>query len=221
MPFSCFLCSLNHTTPRLTANQEAATKILSNILEECNNGAVCVLEQFTNHIAEARKEVAFETALREKMATQLETYACHDKDSVTSDPIRRTNWKNWKVDVMHELPTSKIHLIEGFVDPEECKAILDVAEKATLGSATVAGGPKYSMARKALQTNVAIPWTQESNGHPIARVARRVYDYTNSVLEGLNIQEHGQSSFKYLHYSGRGRNDTEPDHYSAHCDGNW
>lgn len=98
---------------------------------------------------------------------------------------------------------------------------MGVADKANLGQATVSGGPQYSSFRKALQTNVQIPWNKEEDGHLIPRVARRVYDYTNHVLEGLNIGEHGQSGFKYLHYSGRGRDDTEPDHYDAHCDGNW
>ena len=191
------------------------------MIEECEHAAVCVLDLFAKYVTKSRQEKEFETDLREKMATKLETYACNDKEAVSSDPIRRTSWKNRPVDVMHELPASNIHLIEDFISEDECKAIMDIADKANLGQATVAGGPKYSKARKALQTNVQIPWNEEDSGHLIARVARRVYDYTNHVLGGLNIQEHGQSHIKYLHYSGRGRDDPEPDHYSAHCDGSW
>jgi hypothetical protein len=204
----------------LLVNNQASVNVVRNIIETCEHSAACVLEGFTDYVAKVQKEQAFETALREKMAKELETYAC-DQQKVSSEPIKTTTWRDLHVSIMHELPSSKIHLINGFISNEECEAIMDIADKTNLGHATVSGGPKYSSFRKALQTNVQIPWKKEGEGNLIAQVARRVYDYTNHVMEGLNINEHGQSSFKYLHYSGRGRDDTDPDHYSAHCDGIW
>jgi hypothetical protein len=119
---------------------------------------------------------------------------------------------------MHEVDTSKIHLLENFIREDECEAILKIADESELNSATVGRGINQARIRKAMQTNIDVPWDKEHEDHPIARVSRRVYDYTNVVLEGLDIQEGGQARPKYLHYSGRGRNDTEPDHYAPHCD---
>lgn len=58
-------------------------------------------------------------------------------------------------------------------------------------------------------------WEKEKNGDPIARLSRRVYDYTNYVL-GLDIDEHGQEDLMSIQYFGRGANDTAPDRYTPH-----
>jgi 2OG-Fe(II) oxygenase superfamily len=42
--------------------------------------------------------------------------------------------------------------------------------------------------------------------------------YANHVL-GLDIKENGQEDLMSIQYFGRGRNDTEPDRYTPHCDG--
>jgi hypothetical protein len=69
-----------------------------------------------------------------------------------------------------------------------------------------------------MQAGIKVPWSQEQEDNPIARLSRRVYDYANYVLE-LDIAEHGQEDLMSIQYFGRGHNDTEPDRYTPHCDG--
>jgi hypothetical protein len=69
-----------------------------------------------------------------------------------------------------------------------------------------------------MQAGIRVPWENEAQGNPIARLSRRVYDYTNFVL-GLNLEEHGQEDLMSIQYFGRGDNETIPDRYLPHCDG--
>jgi hypothetical protein len=69
-----------------------------------------------------------------------------------------------------------------------------------------------------MQAGIRVPWNEEKDDNPIARISRRVYDYTNYVL-GLDINEHGQEDLMSIQYFGRGKNDTAPDRYMPHCDG--
>jgi len=122
--------------------------------------------------------------------------------------------------VMHERPASRINLVKNFIAEDECEA-MEAAAQSMLHHATVAdgkGGSRLSPNRKAMQAGIRVPWQQEQEGNRIARLSRRVYDYTNHVL-GLNIQEHGQEDLMSIQYFGRGLNDTEPDRYTPHCDG--
>jgi len=115
---------------------------------------------------------------------------------------------------------SRIHLVENFISAEECQAMQDEAAE-TLHDATVAdgkGGHRLSEARKAMQAGIKVRWEKEAEGDPIARLSRRVYDYTEHVL-GLGIDEKGQEDLMSIQYFGRGRNDTQPDRYTPHCDG--
>lgn len=70
--------------------------------------------------------------------------------------------------------------------------------------------------RKAKQAGVRVPWDKPQ--HPLVALSQRVYNYTNHVL-GLDIQHEGQEDLMAIEYFGRGRNDTEPDRYTPHCDG--
>jgi hypothetical protein len=178
----------------------------------------------TADVKRLKKELAFETSLREGLASTLESYSCKDPVLNSSEPVRREAWvdkndmRTRAVHVMHELPASKIHVIANFVSEDECNAIDKVAGT-SLRRASVGDRGYDPQFRKAMGASIEVPWELEQEGHPIARLSRRVYDYTNHVLEGLDIQEAGQAKLKFLHYSGRGRNDTEPDHYFPHCDG--
>jgi hypothetical protein len=128
--------------------------------------------------------------------------------------------KKRNVQIMLNRPASKIHVIENFIDAEECKAMEEAAKK-KLHRATVAdgkGGSQFSEHRKAMQAGIKVPWKEEAKGNAIARLSRRVYDYTEHVLH-LGIKEFGQEDLMSIQYFGRGVNDTEPDRYSPHCDG--
>ena len=98
---------------------------------------------------------------------------------------------------------------------------MEVAAQSKLHQASVAdgkGGSHFSEHRKAMQAGITVNWEKEMSGDKIAALSRRVYDYTNHVLD-LDIQEHGQEDLMSIQYSGRGLDDKEPDRYTPHCDG--
>lgn len=75
-----------------------------------------------------------------------------------------------------------------------------------------------SCSGKAMQAGIKVPWERENEGDHIAILSRKVYDFTNYILD-LNVDEHGQEDLMSIQYFGRGANDTEPDRYTPHCDG--
>jgi hypothetical protein len=103
---------------------------------------------------------------------------------------------------------------------EECAAMEESAAP-TLHHATVVdskGGSRLLDNSKAMQAGIKVLWQQEKDSNAIARLYRRVYDHTNHVLN-LDIKEFGQEDIMSIQYFGRGRNDTEPDRYTPHCNG--
>eukprot|EP00527_Entomoneis_sp_CCMP2396_P003937 CAMPEP_0198147638 /NCGR_PEP_ID=MMETSP1443-20131203/36914_1 /TAXON_ID=186043 /ORGANISM="Entomoneis sp., Strain CCMP2396" /LENGTH=485 /DNA_ID=CAMNT_0043812051 /DNA_START=186 /DNA_END=1643 /DNA_ORIENTATION=- len=188
----------------------------------------CVQGGVSSKLEEINEEIAFQASVRRDIAANLENYTCLDDGLDSSDTVEEQMWihdrdvasKRRKVSVMLDRPASKIHLIENFISPEECKAMEDSAA-VSLHHATVAdgkGGSQLSDNRKAMQAGIKVPWKKELSGDHIAGLSRRVYDYTNDVLD-LGIEEFGQEDLMSIQYFGRGFNDTEPDRYTPHCDG--
>ena len=187
--------------------------------------ASCVEQGVARKLEEANEEIAFQARIRTEMAGLLENYTCVDDTVPESPDVESETWDNndgisRKVHIKHDRPASQIHVVEQFIAPDECQAMEDAA-KATLHRATVAdgkGGSRFSESRKAMQAGISVPWAKEADGNPIARLSRRVYDYANHVL-GLGIEEFGQEDLMSIQYFGRGLNDTAPDRYTPHCDG--
>lgn len=186
----------------------------------------CVQSGVATTLVKVNEEIAFQADIRKKIAANLENYTCVDESTNSTEDLRTEDWfsskskTNYKVHVKHDRPASKIHVIENFIRPDECKA-MEMAAIKDLHQATVAdgkGGSRYSENRKAMQAGIKVPWEKENKDDPIARLSRRVYDYTNHVLN-LDIKEFGQEDLMSIQYFGRGRNDTEPDRYTPHCDG--
>jgi 2OG-Fe(II) oxygenase superfamily len=186
----------------------------------------CVEGGVATALVKVHEEIAFQSDIRKKIAASLENYTCTDDSLNSTTDLRTENWIHQKdnskyiVHINHERPASRIHVIDNFIREDECIAMEEHAA-ASLHRATVAdgkGGSRLSENRKAMQAGIKVDWGDEINDNPIARVSRRIYDYTNHVL-GLNIQEHGQEDLMSIQYFGRGRNDTEPDRYTPHCDG--
>lgn len=186
----------------------------------------CVEDRVARNLIQSHEEVAFQATVRKDMAAKLENYTCEDPNHPTSTPVRTEVWEGAKdhkarpVLIMHDRPASKIHVVEQFIDQEECDA-MEAAAKPILHRATVAdgsGGSKFSEHRKAMQAGIKVQWDKEAEGDAIARLSRRVYDYTNHVL-GMNLEEFGQEDLMSIQYFGRGTNDTAPDRYMPHCDG--
>jgi hypothetical protein len=187
--------------------------------------AKCLEEKTTDLIKQKNDEITFESHIRLALSHQMENHTCADPNKETTEPkeIRRWTHNNTKRDVlvMLDRPASQIHVIKNFISPEECAAISKTA-KPLLHRGTVAdgkGGSRLSDHRKAMQAGIRVPWEREANGDPIARVVRRLYDYTNDAV-GYNLTIEGQEDLMAIQYFGIGRNSTEsPDQYRPHCDG--
>lgn len=184
----------------------------------------CIETSVSRQMEIANEEIAYQAQIRHKMAEHYENYTCADFDMPTTEPLSSHKWNDKgvrrQVDVMLDRPASKIHLVKNFISPEECKAMEEEAQK-NLHRATVAdgkGGSEVSPNRKAMQAGIVIPWHLEKEANPLTTISRRVYDYVNHVL-GMNIKENGQENLMSIQYFGRGKNDTEPDRYTPHCDG--
>lgn len=183
---------------------------------------VCVEGGVASRLEEVNEEIAFQASVRTSIASKLENYTCVDEKLESTDDISQHTWRDKHnvmrtVHVKHERPASRIHVIENFISAAECQA-MEEAAKPSLHKATVAdgrGGSRLSENRKAMQAGIKVPWEKEAEGHPIAVLSRRVYDYTNHVL-GLDIKEQGQEDLMSIQYFGRGRDDEEPDRYTPH-----
>ena len=207
----------------------------------------CVQQQLSNAIASTRDDISYFRQVRSHQGSQWEDYACEDYDLETSQALMMEDdgeesvWVDPRTDapkalkVLHDYSSSQIHLLEDFISPEECNAILQESED-YLHRAKVhdgKGGDRFSDHRKAWQAGIEVDWdyehlssswsAEEMIDHYIAKVSRRVYDYTNHVLPGLNISHPGQENLMSIQYFGndiKETNTTEPpDRYAPHCDG--
>jgi hypothetical protein len=201
-------------------DKSAGQVVMDDLLQCVEDGVAAALER-------VHEEIAFQAAVRMDVAGLLENYTCADDTLQSTKDLQVRQWYQTPdsptprtVHVKHERAASRIHMIEQFIQPDECEAMALSAEQ-SLHHATVAdgqGGSRLSENRKAMQAGIKVPWSQEQEDNPIARLSRRVYDYANYVLE-LDIAEHGQEDLMSIQYFGRGHNDTEPDRYTPHCDG--
>lgn len=186
----------------------------------------CVETGMLRPILAVNNEVSFHSSIREDIALHMENFTCVDETLGTSPDVDTRDWisdKDGKTRTVHvklDRPASRIHLVEDFASVDECLAMEDMA-KPKLSKASVAdgkGGVQFSEHRKAMQAAIIPNWKEEENGDLVARLSQRVYDYTNHVL-GLNVTHHGQEPLMSIQYFGRGKNDTTPDRYTPHCDG--
>jgi len=184
----------------------------------------CMHNRASQRLMGSAETVSVETKTRLSMANKLENYTCADPNLPTTAPVKTTTWTHDGIErdvlVMHNRSASKIHVIKNFITAEECDAV-HAAANPILHRATVAdgkGGSEYSASRKAMQAGVRVPWEKEAEGHGIATVSRRLYDYINQAT-GYNIKEAGQEDLMSIQYQGRGDDDPSPDNYRPHCDG--
>ena len=199
-------------TAKASLQASSSSSNTSEILEQL---AACVQDGIAQKIEVANEEIKFQTDIRTDMSDLLEEYTCYDDTMKTSEAKSTKNWKNRQVDVLLERPAAKIHYIHNFITAEECLAIQEEAEP-DLKDATVAdgeGGSEIDESRKAKQAGIEVDWEKEEAGDLIARLSRRVYDYTNHVLPMFEIEEAGQEDIMSIQYFGRGKEDEAPDRY--------
>jgi hypothetical protein len=184
----------------------------------------CIESGVALELETANEEIAFQSQIRKKIAEHYENYTCADFDLPTTESASSETWyhkdRNLQVEILLDRPASKVHYVKNFITPEECEAMENEAAR-SLHRATVAdgkGGSELSPSRKAMQAGIKIPWKEEKDGNPLTTISRRVYDYTNHVLD-MDIKENGQEDLMSIQYAGRGSDDAEPDRYTPHCDG--
>ncbi|KAL7558509.1 hypothetical protein ACA910_008106 [Epithemia clementina (nom. ined.)] len=186
----------------------------------------CIEDAVSKKLETLYNEQSHEIALRKEVARLGENVQCANASVDTSPSLSDHLWhygrevRNYQVMVKHDRPSSKIHVIQDFVSPEECKVMED-AVKLTLAPALVfdgqGGNSINNQHRKASQA--AINVSSLDSPYPLQQLAHRIYAYTNSVMIGLNLTLDGQEPFNSIQYYGRGPRDLEPDRYSPHCDG--
>jgi len=188
--------------------------------------AECVEDEVAVTFSKANEEINFQAKIRTNMAEFMENYTCFDTDLNTTEAVRKEYWHSFRdrryrqVEVLLDRPASKIMFVDNFISQDECDAMSEAA-RTKLHKATVAdgkGGSEYSEHRKAMQAGIKVNWEKEESGDKIAILSRRVYDFTNHILD-LDIEENGQEDLMSIQYFGRGLNDTAPDRYTPHCDG--
>ena len=192
---------------------------LAEVMEDLG---ACLEQQATAMIQEKNEEIAFESRLRLSISYQLENHTCADETKETSEALEIREWNHdgqtRKSYILHDRPSSQIHVLKSFISQEECQAIQDAAAP-KLHRGTVAdgkGGHQLSEHRKAWQAGIRVPWEREQNGDLIARVVRRVYDYANHVT-GYNLTVEGQEDLMSIQYFGNGKDsDESPDQYRPH-----
>jgi 2OG-Fe(II) oxygenase superfamily len=199
-----------------------------------DNLSQCLEDAAASRFQEMNDEIAFENRVLSGMSNAMENFTCADPSKELSEPVETREWTHndgasydeddvvtRKVLVMHDRPASQIHVLEDFITKEECDAITEAA-KPHLHRGTVAdgsGGHTLSDNRKAWQAGIRVQWEKERKRDPIARVVRRLYDYTNDAV-GYNLTVEGQEDLMSIQYFGMGNNSTEsPDQYRPHCDG--
>lgn len=199
------------------SDTDKTQKAIDDLMACVHSGVAIALEK-------VNEEIGFQAAVRKDIAATLENYTCVDDTLNSTKDLREETWDylndEYIIHIKHDRKASQIHVIDDFIREDECEMMKELA-KPTLHRAAVAdgkGGSQVSNNRKAMQAGVGVPWHEEQNDHPVARLSRRVYDYTNRVLN-LNISEFGQEELMSIQYFGRGRNDSEPDQYTPHCDG--
>lgn len=181
------------------------------------------LEYYTALILEDKnEELAFQAQVREQISALAEDHTCADPMRTTTEPIEMRSWRYLDEDprtvqVLHNRPSSQIHVLEGFISPEECQAIKDAAAP-KLHRGTVAdgkGGSKLSESRKAWQAGVGVDY---SHKNAISDLKKRLFAYTNEVT-GFNMNLDGQEDIMSIQYFGDGVGNPTPDRYTPHCDG--
>jgi hypothetical protein len=114
----------------------------------------CLEKKTVEALITKSEELQFQSELRKKLSSMAENYTCSDRALPTSEPVRETIWTHHgvtrKVGILHDRPSSQIHVLHNFISREECDAVQKAAQP-LLHRGTVAdgkGGSRMSENRK-------------------------------------------------------------------------
>jgi hypothetical protein len=185
----------------------------------------CMEGRTSSVLEDMNAELAFQNTLLKSMSALAENYTCADPAMATSTPKEVRTWEHdgvvREVGILHDRPSSQIHILKNFISAEECEAIRLAAES-SLHRGTVAdgkGGSRLSESRKAWQAGVKAGKRKDDR---ILAVKKRLFDYANhatgyGMSYGMSLA--GQEDIMSIQYFGKGEDDPTPDRYTPHCDG--
>jgi hypothetical protein len=234
------------TTTTTTTTATTTTTTAKDIVSEM---ARCIQTAISPTMQQLQQRLEEESIWRKQLAQQFETYTCADDTLPTTRAIAIQEWidptttnnnndddddtsppqqqqqQPYTVHILHHRPASQIHLIEHFITDEECDAIHQEAGPHLTAASTFdeTGGITYSESRKAMQSSISITNLPQNN--PIYALYKRIIRYANDTMgrDGggiIEIRAEGQENLMSIQYVGRGMEDTTPDQYLPHCDGN-
>ena len=193
--------------------------------------ATCIQNAASPTLRQLEQRLQDEANWRRKLAEQFEAYTCADDALPSNDAIAIREWidpastansdRPLTVHILHHRQASQIHLVDDFISDEECAAIHHEAGPHLTIASTFdeKGGITYSESRKAMQSSITLSSLPQDS--PIHALANRIFTYANHSMGDLvEIQPIGQENLMSIQYVGRGINDTAPDQYLPHCDGN-
>lgn len=165
-----------------------------------------------NHLADG-KTVA--EKFLSNAASRLRNYTCLDSTVPPSKPKSSYDVTMddsiYTIDVLLDLPSSKVWYIDNFITQDECNILIEHG-KPRLQRATVAddgGHSVLSESRKAQQANFDHITGYDEN--PLWNLAQRILAVVNGHM-GLELTSMGQEPFTIIQYN-------VGDEYTPHCDG--
>ena len=220
----------------------------------------CLEEQMTASLEYWNSEWDYHHAALKRMGALLEPYVCSAADvpQETSPSLKEYEWESvpasdngkdtkkiHKVQVLHQRPSSQIHVLENFISPEECQAVQAMAEP-RLQRATVLVHDnnderpvksKRFKERQAWQASIDMnDFVEDQNNHiqqPLLVLRERMYNYASHALN-MTLSHEGQERLESIQYFGpeQPRSSSSPlddndeeneetllDRYESHCDG--
>lgn len=161
-----------------------------------------------------RKEKLIE--YRDKMSRKLRNYTCEDPMMETTKPVRSYEYKflgkNYNIEVLLDMPRSKIWMIKDFVEDFECNELMNYG-KPRLTRATVADDDGTSILSESRKANQAGYILDVQN--PRSDILWPLYDRIINVINyhsEYNILPEGQEGYTIIQYN-------PGDEYISHCDG--
>ena len=94
--------------------------------------ADCMSKEINDTLTKEEEEIQFQSTLSQTMSTMIPSYVCGDPEVETSMSLQNKTWnyeifpgeyKEYKMQVYHERPTSKIFEIPEFIGRSECMAL--------------------------------------------------------------------------------------------------
>lgn len=180
----------------------------------------CMEQQVSTVMMDMDAKLSFQSSVLKQVSILAENYTCADPLKETSEAIEVRTWDyegvSRTVGLLHNRPSSQIHILHDFISADECEAIRKAAEP-TLHRGTVAdgaGGSKLSENRKAWQAGVT--FAAENPNDPILMVKKRLFAYANNAT-GYGMELPGQEDLMSIQYFGSGVDNPTPDRYTPHC----